>query len=254
MDIENAVHALVDDVVHDLLHPGHPDGIHLVPRPRGLVPVPVFIHPLELDGPHVRIPGHRDADGVEAGFLEHAEEFPRGDRLPPGGLVRFVRPGRIGLDPHVAVISAVGVQRIPEVPAGAHLPDRIGRALPDGRIGLLAPGLRDRHCPGQGSRLYGHRLRTALIRLIGLDSQADLQLVVGIGAHGLGPDPGRTGRHIRAGRRRNRQGDRLPGLADVKDVAAEGDGGRCEGLLVFPAGGSHPEDGQKEYEPFHYFP
>ena len=215
--------------------------------------MPIAVHFLKPDGSHVRIPGDRDADGVEAGLLEHAEKCPRSDGLSPGGLIiRRRRDGKGTLDPHVVHVPAVGVQRVPEVPAGAHLPDRIGGTFPEGRLRLLPSGLRDRDRPGQRPRLNGHGSRPAFEGVVGLHGEVDRHLVVGEGAHGLGPDPVRTGRHVRAGRSRNLQGDGLPGLGDVEDVTAQGDGARCEGC-IFPAGGDHPQDSQEDQGPFHHF-
>lgn len=93
---------------------------------------------MECDGAHVRIPGHRHADGAEAGFLEHVDQRAGGLRLPPGGLV--VRRGAVSprLDPHLVEVVAVAVEGVAKVPAGAHPGDGVGGQLEDsGRPRIL---------------------------------------------------------------------------------------------------------------------
>ena len=128
VDIQDAVHALADDIVHDFLHPGHPGRVDVIARPGGRVPPAA---PLAVIGQigryrdlsHMRIPGHGDADGVESGLLEHMEKRPGRDGLSPRRLIGRGLPVRIGLDPHVVQVPAVGIQRIPQVPPGAHVAD-----------------------------------------------------------------------------------------------------------------------------------
>ena len=120
MDIEDAVHPFVEDVTDDFPDAGHPGGIHAVVR--GFQP---FVHvpaaSIHFQRAHMRVPGDRDPDGVEACFLEHMDERPGGDGLAPAGLIGGRRPVGIGLEPHIGDIPAVGIERVPEIPARAHI-------------------------------------------------------------------------------------------------------------------------------------
>ena len=168
MDIEDAVHAFVDHIVHDLLDPGHPDGIHVISCPGGHVPVALVVRNRDGHCSHVRIPGNRDADGAETGRLEHMYEGTGGERLAPHGLVVGWSTLGEGLYPHIVHIAAVGVQGISEVPANAHAPHAGGGILPAGSIlsGLHRGDRLLRLLPGEMETDGG---RTFLVFLVPLD-------------------------------------------------------------------------------------
>ena len=140
--VEDAVHPFVEDVAHDFLHPGHPHGIHRVARPGGHIPVALFARHRDGDRPHVGIPGHGHADGAEALFPKHMDEFAGGDGLSPGGLVVFRGPPGEGFNPHIVQVAAVGFQRVAQVPAQAHIHDGLCGALPVLRLGIGPRGRR----------------------------------------------------------------------------------------------------------------
>ena len=89
----------------------------------------------------MRIPRHGNADGSEAGFLEHVDEFAGGVGLPPGVLVVGGSPFGEGFDPHALHVAAVGLQGVSQVPAHAHVPRGGSRIFPAARFGIDGVGL-----------------------------------------------------------------------------------------------------------------
>ena len=115
--IEDAIHALVDDIVHNLLHAVHPS----------LVNVALVIH--------VLVPGHGNADALETFLLESLHQVGVGDGLAPCGLIS------VGLLMVTNPVT-VAVERIAQVPAGGHVDDSLGgRLVPVGGIGVGQHGL-----------------------------------------------------------------------------------------------------------------
>ena len=68
MDIHDAVHTLIDDIVHDFMHTLHPCLIHLA------------------IGIHVVVPSDGDTDSAETGVLHHLHKFRLGLGLSPVSL------------------------------------------------------------------------------------------------------------------------------------------------------------------------
>ena len=66
--VDDAVEALVDNVIDNLFHSGHPLAIYLIV------------------GVHVVVPGDGYADGAEACLLHHVDKFAGGLGLSPAGL------------------------------------------------------------------------------------------------------------------------------------------------------------------------
>ena len=95
VQVDDHVHLFRQSPVHDLRHARHPRRIDRVFR----------------RVPHVRAPGHRDADRVEPLLLDVFDQLARGMRIPPGGF-RF----------QSAALTSVrqGIERIAEVPAVPH--------------------------------------------------------------------------------------------------------------------------------------
>ena len=146
--VEDAVHALVEDIPHDFLDPGHPGRIDIVTLPGGHVPVAMpfaggILSRGHGDNAHVRIPGHGHAYGIEAGLLEHMYERARGDGLSPRGLIVCRSAGSECFDPHVIDRAAVGIEGVAEIPAYAHVSCGHSSLLPICRVcGILRNGIR----------------------------------------------------------------------------------------------------------------
>ena len=101
MDVDDAVHTRIYDIVHDLIDTVHPFVIDLS----------VSIH---MDSPC-----HRNTYGTETGILHHHHEFRSGDRLSPTGFPFLPVP---------AVRSAgppYGIKSVSEIPADSHAADGI---------------------------------------------------------------------------------------------------------------------------------
>ena len=115
--IQDAIHALVDDIVHNLLHAVHPS----------LIDVALVIH--------VLVPGHGNADALESFLLEGLHQVSVGDGLAPGSLI-FVR---------LLMVTnpvTVAVEGIAQVPAWGHVEDSLGgRLVAVGGIGVGQLGL-----------------------------------------------------------------------------------------------------------------
>ena len=95
MHIDDAIHALVQHIVHHFFHASHP----------GLVDIVVTVKML--------IPGYRNTYGIETCVLENLEEFRRSHRLPPASLVNG------SLFPCQSRVTCI--QRVSQVPANLHI-------------------------------------------------------------------------------------------------------------------------------------
>ena len=93
VDVEDAIESGVDYVIDYLVDALHPGFIHLA----------VSVHVVE--------PGHRHADGAEAGILEHGEQFGFGLGLAPAGLGCQLVHG----------VIVEGIERVAQVPANLHI-------------------------------------------------------------------------------------------------------------------------------------
>src|SRR5574344_1142622 len=106
MDINDAVHALIQYVIHYLLYPVHPssvdDGIIIQMRP----------------------PGDRHTDGIESNLLELMNQSLSGNGLPPCSFVGCRRTVCILLNPAVH-FAAITLEGIPEIPAYFHIGYRV---------------------------------------------------------------------------------------------------------------------------------
>ena len=112
VNVEDAVHAFVDDVVHHLLHSVHPGLVDLCADGIGFgVPCRAVARELE-SSLHVRIPCDGNADGVETGPFHHGDEFACGHRLPPGCFIVGGCALCPSLYPHVAELAGVGFQGV----------------------------------------------------------------------------------------------------------------------------------------------
>ena len=95
MDIKDAVHAIVDNIINNFLHTFHP----------GIINLTVSIHLL--------IPCNWYTDRIEACFCHHLHQLWLCNRLSPTGFMLLCCSPGLG--------SIVGIKGITQIPAYAHV-------------------------------------------------------------------------------------------------------------------------------------